>query len=91
MRFAVDIDAGRRDVELPKEGEVWLCLESGYLYEMGAMRGGEPWRHCHRIGAPEQYGCDPTVDCACWDSAVREGRWIRVLNCPPHVGEGKGE
>ena len=68
---------------LPQEGEVWLCLQSGILYEMRKRdaRDGALYRSCHRIGAPEtDYGCDPTVHAACWDTAVYEGRWVRVLN-----------
>ena len=69
---------------LPEKGEVWLLVERGMLYEMRERsRDGSHWS-CHRVGAPERdYGCDPTVFCACWVTSVHEGRWVRVLNCPP--------
>jgi hypothetical protein len=56
---------------LPQEGEVWLFLQSGMLYEMRKRDTlvGVNYRSCHRVGAPETgYGCD-----ACWDTAVYEG------------------
>ena len=69
--------------ELPKAGEVWLLVESGLLYEMREISSNGLHRSCHRVDAPEShYGCDPTVSSACWHTAVREGRWIRVMNCP---------
>ena len=73
---------------LPDAGEVWLFVSTGMLYEMRERDRSRSYRSCHRIGAPEmRYGCDPTVFCACWDSAVSEGRWVRVHNCPPPSNE----
>jgi hypothetical protein len=69
--------------DLPRKGEIWLRLESGMLYEMRERDPAGQWRACHRVGAPEfDYEPDTTVHCACWDSAVRMGEWVRVFNCP---------
>jgi hypothetical protein len=87
-RIVVETASRYESPQLPQQGEVWLCVESGNLYEM-RERADLLYRACHRVGAPERFGCDPSVKCACWDSAVREGRWIRVLNCPPLTEKAK--
>ena len=85
MRIVVETHSERfQPRDLPQKGEVWLNVESGLLYEMrDPSRDGQPYRGCHKVGAPEtDYGCDPSVECACWDDAVRGGQWVKVLNCP---------
>jgi hypothetical protein len=86
MRIAVETDDRVPGAPPPEAGEVWLRMSTGELYEMREWVKSDQgsYRACHRVGAPESgYGCDPEVWCACFDVDVRNGRWIRVLNCPP--------
>lgn len=84
-RILVETNASHyTEVALPQEGEVWLRVQTGHLYEMREWKGA--YRACHRLGTPEEgYGCDPSVNCACHSDQVREGQWIRVLNVPGFV------
>lgn len=93
-RIIVETDASKYVApDLPRAGEVWLRVDTGHLYLMQerSNREGYPYRGCWRLGAPEDYGCDPSVKCATWDSAVRHGEWIRVLNCPEQVSPKRPE
>lgn len=87
MKIVVETDARVTGCDVPTPGEIWLRVDTGMLYEMrewvaGTERNG-PYRACHRVDAPESgYGCGPTVHCACFDSDVVNGKWIRVMNCP---------
>lgn len=83
MKRVVELE--QRDADQPREGEIWLCVETGMLYE---IRGSDlAYRTAHRLHAPESgYGCDPTMFVAVHPTSVQEGRWIRVHNAlPPGV------
>jgi hypothetical protein len=95
MRIVVETDASIAGWSKPAQGDVWLFVETGLLYEMREWKNAsgpndrtmwDAHRTAHRIGAPESdYGCEPAVFVAVFDDAVKHGRWIRVMNCPAVV------
>lgn len=83
MRIVVDTDDRAPPATPPENGQIWLLIESGTLYEMRDWVQDAGYRSCHRVGSPEtNYGCDPTVALACFNEDVHRGRWVQVLNCP---------
>lgn len=88
MRIVVETSS---KIAPPIEGEVWLHVDSGMLYEIRQWREATyqdfgnsicgAHHLAHRIDAPEsKYGCDPSVFVAVFDHDVCVGRWIKVEN-----------
>jgi len=51
----------------------------GLLCRMTTRNFDAYWRNCQPLGTDKN---QPGPGMECWDVAVYEGQWVRVLNCP---------